>query len=145
VQTTMCVPTDTRGLPELGASTGIWMHNSMAQTTPKQNQVSRSTHRVPIARATADMPVLRSGRVDDTNPHIDNTQAHLKSDQDPSRDPSPSKCAGIRSVPGSYVEPSDFDTQSQNTKSYHHPIPGLGNTGGGAGKGTGGVQKGKKR
>lgn len=32
----------------------------------------------------------------------------------------------IRSVPGSFHQPTDFDTQSQNTMSYHHPIPGLG-------------------
>ena len=31
-----------------------------------------------------------------------------------------------QSVPGSYNEPADFDVQSQNTRSYHHPIPGLG-------------------
>lgn len=31
----------------------------------------------------------------------------------------------IRTVPGSFNEPLDFDVQSQNTKSYHHPIPGL--------------------
>lgn len=31
----------------------------------------------------------------------------------------------IRTVPGSFNEPLDFDVQSQNTKSYHHPLPGL--------------------
>lgn len=46
----------------------------------------------------------------------------------PPRHASPSKGKGNRqSVPGGYTEPLDFsDTQSQNTKSYHHPIPGLG-------------------
>ncbi|KIX06084.1 uncharacterized protein Z518_04058 [Rhinocladiella mackenziei CBS 650.93] len=47
----------------------------------------------------------------------------------PARYHSPSKNPGpqrpIRSVPGSFTEPVDFDVQSQNTKSYHHPIPGL--------------------
>jgi hypothetical protein len=43
------------------------------------------------------------------------------------RHASPSKGRSRQSVPGSYTEPLDFsDTQSQNTKSYHHPIPGLG-------------------
>ncbi|KAJ9607272.1 hypothetical protein H2200_008345 [Cladophialophora chaetospira] len=28
-------------------------------------------------------------------------------------------------IPGSFVEPLDFDVQSQNTKSYHHPLPNL--------------------
>ncbi|ETN39415.1 uncharacterized protein HMPREF1541_05638 [Cyphellophora europaea CBS 101466] len=42
------------------------------------------------------------------------------------RHASPNKGRSRQSVPGSYVEPLDFsDTQSQNTKSYHHPIPGL--------------------
>ena len=36
-----------------------------------------------------------------------------------------------QSVPGSYNEPMDFDVQSQNTRSYHHPIPGLGKGAGG--------------
>jgi hypothetical protein len=49
----------------------------------------------------------------------------------------PGASAGIRQVPGSvhipgsFVEPLDFDNQSvqnSNTKSYHHPIPGLSGT-----------------
>ena len=58
----------------------------------------------------------------------------------PTRYHSPSKNQGSRaSMPGSYAEPLDFDTQSQNTKSYHHPIPGLN---GGAGKASGGFRRG---
>lgn len=46
----------------------------------------------------------------------------------PPRHASPSKASASRqSVPGGFNEPLDFsDTQSTNTKSYHHPIPGLG-------------------
>lgn len=47
----------------------------------------------------------------------------------PPRYHSPTKNASpqrpIRTVPGSFHEPLDFDVQSQNTKSYHHPLPGL--------------------
>lgn len=51
--------------------------------------------------------------------------------QSPSKPSTPrSGNAARQSVPGSYVEPLDFDKQSQGTKSYHHPIPGL--SGGGA-------------
>jgi hypothetical protein len=53
----------------------------------------------------------------------------------PARYHSPTKPAGARrqspTVPGSWNEPVDFDVQSQNTRSYHHPIPGLGKHGGG--------------
>lgn len=51
----------------------------------------------------------------------------------PPRHASPTKGKSPRqSVPGGYTEPLDFsDTQSQNTKSYHHPIPGLGKNGNG--------------
>lgn len=43
------------------------------------------------------------------------------------RHASPNKGRSRQSVPGSYTQPLDFsDTQSQNTKSYHHPIAGLG-------------------
>ncbi|KAL2435559.1 hypothetical protein ABEF95_004565 [Exophiala dermatitidis] len=55
----------------------------------------------------------------------------------PSRYQSPRKNPGpqrpIRNVPGSFTQPLDFDVQSQNTKSYHHPLPSLngqGRTGG---------------
>jgi len=41
----------------------------------------------------------------------------------PSKGPSGPRSAR-QSVPGSYAEPLDFsDVQSQNTKSYHHPLP----------------------
>ena len=51
----------------------------------------------------------------------------------PTRYASPSKPATAprsaasrqSTIPGSYVEPLDFDNMSQGTKSYHHPIPGL--------------------
>ena len=47
----------------------------------------------------------------------------------PSRYHSPQKNSK-QSMPGSYVEPMDFsDMQSQNTKSYAHPMPGLGGQG----------------
>jgi len=46
------------------------------------------------------------------------------SPQRSSRYHSPSKGARA-SMPGSYVDPLDFDAQSQGTRSYHHPIPGL--------------------
>lgn len=43
-----------------------------------------------------------------------------------SRYHSPSKPPTPRhSVPGSYIEPLDFDAESQGTKSYSHPLPGL--------------------
>ncbi|KIV90560.1 hypothetical protein PV10_07848 [Exophiala mesophila] len=32
----------------------------------------------------------------------------------------------IRTVPGSFHQQTELDAQSQNTMSYHHPIPGLG-------------------
>jgi hypothetical protein len=56
------------------------------------------------------------------------TPQHEPQPPRPPRHASPSKARVNRqSVPGSYAEPLDFsDTQSQNTKSYHHPIPGLG-------------------
>jgi hypothetical protein len=47
----------------------------------------------------------------------------------PPRYHSPTKPAHTnrQSVPGSFNEPMEFsDVQSQNTRSYHHPIPGLG-------------------
>ena len=81
-QTTTCVPTDTSDRPESVASIVIRMHSSMVQITPKLNPVSLNTRPVVIVRAAADMPVLRSDRVVDTNLHIDSTQAHLKPDQD---------------------------------------------------------------
>ena len=40
--------------------------------------------------------------------------------------PKPPAHNNRQSVPGSYNEPMDFDVQSQNTRSYHHPIAGLG-------------------
>lgn len=51
----------------------------------------------------------------------------------PTRYASPSKPATAprsaasrqSTIPGSYVEPLDFDNMSQGTKTYHHPIPGL--------------------
>lgn len=58
----------------------------------------------------------------------------------PTRYHSPSKNQSSRaSIPESFAEPSEFDTQSQNTKSYHHPLPGLS---GGAGKASGGFRRG---
>jgi len=55
----------------------------------------------------------------------------------PGKNPPPPQRSS-RSVPGSYTEPMDFsDLQSQNTKSYHHPIPGLS----GQGKPTGGYRR----
>ena len=45
----------------------------------------------------------------------------------PSRYRSPEKPARASRVPGSFAQADDFsDVQSQNTRSYHHPIPGLG-------------------
>lgn len=41
----------------------------------------------------------------------------------PDKNPGPQR--PIRNVPGSFTEPLDFDAQSQNTKSYHHPLPTL--------------------
>lgn len=41
----------------------------------------------------------------------------------PNKNSSPQR--PVRNVPGSFHEPMDFDVQSQNTKSYHHPIPSL--------------------
>ena len=38
-----------------------------------------------------------------------------------------------QSASNSYTDPLDFDAQSQNTKSYHHPIPGLSRNSGGHG------------
>ena len=47
----------------------------------------------------------------------------------PSRYHSPQKDSR-QSMPGSYVDPMDFsDVQSQNAKSYAHPMPGLGGQG----------------
>ncbi len=51
----------------------------------------------------------------------------------PARYHSPNKNASpqrpIRTVPGSFTQPLDFDVQSQHTKTYHHHIPGLGGQG----------------
>ena len=45
----------------------------------------------------------------------------------PSRYRSPEKPARTTRVPGDFAQAEDFsDVQSQNTKSYHHPLPGLG-------------------
>lgn len=41
----------------------------------------------------------------------------------PNKNPSPQR--PIRSVPGAFDPPEDFDVQSQYTKSYHHPLPGM--------------------
>jgi hypothetical protein len=41
----------------------------------------------------------------------------------PNKNDSPQR--PIRTVPGSFTEPLDFDLQSQHTKSYQHHIPGL--------------------
>lgn len=47
----------------------------------------------------------------------------------PARYNSPNKYAPsqrpVRTVPGSFTTPLDFDVQSQHTKAYHHPIPSL--------------------
>jgi hypothetical protein len=57
------------------------------------------------------------------------TAAEPTSSARPPRYHSPNKNSSpqrpIRTVPGSFNEPLDFDVQSQNTKSYHHPLPGL--------------------
>ena len=50
----------------------------------------------------------------------------------PSKDSA--KSSRVSSMPGGWSEPMHFDAQSQHTKTYHHPIPGLsgqGRTGGG--------------
>lgn len=49
----------------------------------------------------------------------------------PARYHSPNKGSRPPSMPGSWVGGNDWDVQSQNTKSYHHPIPGLGGAGAG--------------
>jgi hypothetical protein len=63
----------------------------------------------------------------------------------PTRYSSPNKPATPRhSVPGSYVEPLDFDAESQGTKSYSHPLPGLAagfRAGNGNGNGRGRVRR----
>ena len=105
---------------------------SVTQHTPRGHRQSTSRHASPEKRT--------SGRHDSPyRQHANSPQAGTR----PSRYHSPSKGAGIRSIPGSYVEPLDFDTQSQNTKSYHHPIPSLGGNGGGAGKPSGGFRRGR--
>lgn len=60
----------------------------------------------------------------------------------PARYHSPTKTSSSRaSMPTSYAADSlDSDTQSQNTKSYHHPIPGLSGT---AAKASGGFRRGR--
>ena len=106
---------------------------SVTQHTPRSHRQSSSRHASPEKRT--------SGRRE--SPY----RQHASSPQDgprPSRYHSPSKSAGVRSIPSSYAESVDFDAQSQNTKSYHHPISGLGsNSGGGAGKPSGGFRRGR--
>jgi hypothetical protein len=105
---------------------------SVTQHTPRGHRQSSSRHASPEKRT--------GGRHD--SPYRQNASSPQGGAR-PSRYHSPSKGAGIRSVPGSYAEPLDFDTQSQNTKSYHHPIPGLGSNAGGAGRGNGGFRRGR--
>jgi hypothetical protein len=105
---------------------------SVTQHTPCGHRQSSSRHASPEKRT--------SGRHE--SPYRQNANSPQGGSR-PSRYHSPSKGAGVRSVPGSYGEPSDFDTQSQNTKSYHHPIPGLGSNAGGAGRANGGFRRGR--
>jgi hypothetical protein len=105
---------------------------SVTQHTPRSHRQSSSRHASPEKRT--------GGR------HESPYRQHSSSPQDgsrPSRYHSPSKSPGVRSVPGSYAETVDYDTQSQNTKSYHHPIPGLGSNVGGAGRANGGFRRGR--
>ena len=104
---------------------------SVTQHTPRGHRQSSSRHASPEKRT--------SGRHD--SPYRQNASSPQGGSR-PSRYHSPSKGTGVRSVPGSYVESLDFDTQSQNTKSYLHPIPGLGSNGG-AGKASGGFRRGR--
>jgi hypothetical protein len=57
----------------------------------------------------------------------------------PNKNPSPQR--PIRTVPGSFTQPTDFDVQSQNTKSYHHPLPSLNTQGD---KQPGGYRRGRR-
>jgi hypothetical protein len=105
---------------------------SVTQHTSRGHRQSSSRHASPEKRTT--------GR------HESPYRQHASSPQGgsrPSRYHSPTKGAAIRSVPGSYTESLDFDTQSQNTKSYHHPIPGLGSNAGGAARAGGGFRRGR--
>ncbi len=54
----------------------------------------------------------------------------------------PSPQRPIRTVPGSFTQPADFDVQSQNTKSYHHPLPSLNTQGNN--KPPGGYRRGRR-
>jgi hypothetical protein len=105
---------------------------SVAQYTSRSHRQSSSRHASPEKRP-ADLH---------ESPYRQHTPS-LQSGSRPSRYHSPSKGAAIRSVPGSYTESSDLDTQSQNTKSYHHPIPGLGSQVGGAARTGGGFRRGR--
>lgn len=72
----------------------------------------------------------RQGRRDFSYGTEDSFSAAPPRESQPPRVPrhaSPNKGRSRQSVPGGYTEPLDFsDTQSQNTKSYPHHIPGLG-------------------
>ena len=105
---------------------------SVTQHTPRSHRQSSSRHASPEKRT--------GGR------HESPYRQHPSSPQGgsrPSRYHSPSKSPGVRSVPGSYAETVDYDTQSQNTKSYDHHIPGLGSNAGGAGRANGGFRRGR--
>ena len=77
-----------------------------------------------------------------TNPYAPSPSPNTGSR--PARYHSPSKAAGPREsyMPGSFTGGQDLsDVQSQHTKSYHHPIPGL--SGGRGSGGNGGFRRGR--
>ncbi len=106
---------------------------SSRQSSPEKNPNSHHPHphSQPPRQSRRDFSYGQDDGFASTPTH---TAAHTATTTSrPTRYQSPSKHspAGPRtgttrqSVPGSYVEPLDFDAQSQGTKSYHHPIPGL--------------------
>ena len=104
---------------------------SATQHTPRgQRHASNSRHASPEKR-TGGRRDFSYGR----SPGFNNPPQASR----PARYHSPSKAARAP-MPGSYDE--NFDTQSQNTKSYHHPIPGL--SGGGKSKPVGGFRRGRR-
>lgn len=118
-------------------------HASISQPEQQQKQSRRDfsygldSGFTATASTAAPSIIAPSTVAPSTHIHTTTTATRLSSRpssryQSPSK-PAKSRSAARHSVPGSYVEPLDFEAESQGTKSYHHPLPGL--SGGGAGGG----------
>ena len=157
-------PADTESAPSEMAGNGPWgrgaIPNNDQPRTPRARQYSYhvgSEATFSVASDDSHRPLRaspqRPGEWSPASPSPAGTPRH-------SRQGSPTKRAsaaprssarhsGRASMPGSYAEPLDFESRyqesegdgSRGTKSYYHPLPGLGRNAGGA-AGAGGFRRG---